>query len=262
MGTRYAGEGVRRRRAFTLIELLVVIAIIAILAAILFPVFAKAREKARQTSCLSNCKQMALALHQYVSDYDDTFPQWCQFWGSTGWNYPSYWMAKLDPYMKGGKVDNTRHTGVWECPSADTWTVGSPPRIRHYGMQMLMYYNDINNRYYGDSRAASAEGALIMATIDTPAECIFAGECGNAGRLSLPTWGNWYLPYGVTAKQSDWEQPTRHLDGSNYVFCDGHAKVMKQSVVYPHPRESAAAKAATKRYFCKSDSDRSNPEYN
>ena len=63
------------RRGFTLIELLVVIAIIAILAAILFPVFAKAREKARQASCLSNVKQMCLALMQYAQDYDETLPQ-------------------------------------------------------------------------------------------------------------------------------------------------------------------------------------------
>src|SRR5712671_1300821 len=62
------------RRAFTLIELLVVIAIIAILAAILFPVFAQAREKARQTSCLSNTKQMGLGIMMYVQDYDETFP--------------------------------------------------------------------------------------------------------------------------------------------------------------------------------------------
>ncbi len=63
------------RKAFTLIELLVVIAIIAILAAILFPVFAQAREKARQTTCLSNCKQIGLGITMYVNDYDETFPR-------------------------------------------------------------------------------------------------------------------------------------------------------------------------------------------
>ena len=108
----------RRRGAFTLIELLVVIAIIAILAAILFPVFAQAREKARETSCLSNCKQIGLALQMYAQDYDETLP-------STGPNYPAnsnpvfkqgyqwaMWAILLDPYIKSRKV--------WICPSGPT----------------------------------------------------------------------------------------------------------------------------------------------
>src|SRR5687768_4984553 len=69
-----------RKRGFTLIELLVVIAIIAILAAILFPVFAQAREKARQTACLSNCKQMGTGAMLYAQDYDEIMPPWSLFW--------------------------------------------------------------------------------------------------------------------------------------------------------------------------------------
>src|SRR3989442_2706910 len=92
----------RHRNAFTLIELLVVIAIIAILAAILFPVFAQAREKARQTACLSNCKQIGLALEMYKQDHDGIWPLW--------WNGPAdkagnpafgrYWSGAILPYMK------------------------------------------------------------------------------------------------------------------------------------------------------------------
>ncbi len=81
------------RRGFTLIELLVVIAIIAILAAILFPVFAKAREKARQSSCLSNLKQIGLATLQYVQDYDETLP----FYWHSGFNMNV--QTRLAPYF-------------------------------------------------------------------------------------------------------------------------------------------------------------------
>ncbi|RYF37083.1 MAG: DUF1559 domain-containing protein, partial [Cytophagaceae bacterium] len=85
----------KSRNAFTLIELLVVIAIIAILAAILFPVFARARENARKTSCLSNMKQMGLGIVQYTQDYDGTYPQ--NYNGST----TSYgWADAIQPYLK------------------------------------------------------------------------------------------------------------------------------------------------------------------
>src|SRR6266849_9031003 len=105
---------------FTLIELLVVIAIIAILAAILFPVFAQAREKGRQTACLSNCKQLGLALMMYTSDYDDTLPP-CKIGNtppyrhgcaSTGEGYPlwpAFWQDAVQPYAK--------NRGILRCPS-------------------------------------------------------------------------------------------------------------------------------------------------
>ena len=102
----------RDRKGFTLIELLVVIAIIAILAAILFPVFARAREKARQTSCLSNLKEIALAFNMYVSDYDERTPP------GGGWTDPSgnepgpaYWQLRIEPYLK--------NTQILNCPSFD-----------------------------------------------------------------------------------------------------------------------------------------------
>src|SRR5579871_2552501 len=86
------------RHGFTLIELLVVIAIIAILAAILFPVFAKAREKARQTSCLSNQKQILLAWHMYAQDYDETVIPYSSTGASGGYVYP--WTLLIQPYSK------------------------------------------------------------------------------------------------------------------------------------------------------------------
>src|SRR2546429_6669246 len=88
-------DGSRRSSGFTLIELLVVIAIIAILAALLFPVFAQARAKARQTTCVSNLKQVGLAINMYLSDYDETFP-WSTSGSQSGWT----WYQSIDPYVK------------------------------------------------------------------------------------------------------------------------------------------------------------------
>ncbi len=89
-----------RRRAFTLIELLVVIAIIAILAAILFPVFARAREKARETVCISNLKQLGLAVLSYATDYDGYYP----IWGITGSTMPNDVFNRLQPYIKNWQI--------------------------------------------------------------------------------------------------------------------------------------------------------------
>src|SRR5438552_8343561 len=99
----------RRIQGFTLIELLVVIAIIAILAAILFPVFAQAREKARAVSCLSNIKQLGLAVNMYVQDYDETYPIACP---NDWWYY--IWGVNVQPYIK--------NVQVFKCPS-DSATV-------------------------------------------------------------------------------------------------------------------------------------------
>ncbi len=114
-----------RRTGFTLIELLVVIAIIAILAAILFPVFAKAREKARQTACLNNQKQLGLAFMMYAQDYDEMFPS---SWYSTG--TASYdWHTMVEPYMKNRQI--------WICPSKPTQSSG-------YGYSQLIIAGSVN----------------------------------------------------------------------------------------------------------------------
>ncbi len=100
----------RTKNAFTLIELLVVIAIIAILAAILFPVFAQAREKARQTSCLSNMKQQGLGVMMYVQDYDETFPQAYYYNNdNNSTNGYTHWTGLVAPYVK--------NLGIYVCPS-------------------------------------------------------------------------------------------------------------------------------------------------
>src|SRR5439155_11602302 len=118
---------IRRRasRGFTLIELLVVIAIIAILAAILFPVFAQAREKARQAACLSNCKQMGTAMAMYAQDYDEILPSFPfstrgsnPFYAApANWSYGA-WVPMIMPYVK--------NNGVFACPSAPKTQLAGP----------------------------------------------------------------------------------------------------------------------------------------
>src|SRR5688500_4509655 len=124
-----ARPGSKKTSGFTLIELLVVIAIIAILAAILFPVFARAREKARQASCASNMKQHRTAAMMYAQDHDEGLPAWNEYYGQPGPQAEvpfagdagprGYWQAKLQPYIRNGDVDNVRpnNSGVWHCPS-------------------------------------------------------------------------------------------------------------------------------------------------
>jgi prepilin-type N-terminal cleavage/methylation domain-containing protein/prepilin-type processing-associated H-X9-DG protein len=188
--------------AFTLIELLVVIAIIAILAAILFPVFAQAREKARGISCLSNCKQIGLGIQMYAQDYDETFVPASV--GFTPFN------ALLEPYIKNQQV--------WTCPSAVTTITGVS---RSIGMSATV------------ARPISA--VLRMPAIEFPASLIAMGD-------SQPlAWGSTFGANvnGFQACSSATREATgqaqgsthaqfqRHSLGANFVFADSHAKWMK-----------------------------------
>ena len=196
-----------RRRGFTLIELLVVIAIIAILAAILFPVFAKAREKARQISCLNNHKQLALALLQYAQDYDERV-------APIGHNYPpaplQWWYDMIAPYIK--------NTQVFACPSANAnWTIGYNARVSSYwrpAKTLSQFARPAENIILCDSRAPR---------VDYAGGCY--GCCAGFGTAATRASYTNGPPLAGSAA-------LRHNDGCNFAFMDGHAKWSKPDLFY------------------------------
>ena len=204
-----------------------VIAIIAILAAMLFPVFAKAREKARQSSCSSNVKQILIGVLQYVQDYDETIPR-----GREG--NDKYWndgTGPISPYIK--------NTQIWACPSQNVSGASATPNS--YG---------INRTYFHDARQT-------LASVDKPSEVIYFAE---GGRISSPNplntgpdewvWGgtcHWELRWpsnarsnvadaayndaGPTGARRPWPS---HNVGTNCGFLDGHVKwIGTQALVGP-----------------------------
>jgi prepilin-type N-terminal cleavage/methylation domain-containing protein/prepilin-type processing-associated H-X9-DG protein len=202
-----------RKSGFTLIELLVVIAIIAILAAILFPVFAKAREKARQSSCANNEKQISLAFIQYVQDWDETFP--------ISYYYPvgtdpifncMYDNNAVMPYVKSAKV--------WKCPSRTDDGMPSDairPSAAGTGPSYGMDYMD-----YGLNGQLASK---TLAQIEAPASVFMVleqafGSDGGQGSLSSG--------HGLEAIT-----PPLHSEGENFGFADGHVKWIKRASLVP-----------------------------
>ncbi|NLO05374.1 MAG: DUF1559 domain-containing protein [candidate division WS1 bacterium] len=196
-------------RGFTLIELLVVIAIIAILAAILFPVFARAREKARQTSCLSNLKQLSLSMLMYVQDYDERFT--VSSWGSsTFYNSGSRrWFQAIAPYVNNDQI--------MVCPSVPNQKTESPSGSGYfYGGYGYNGYgtnngNGLGYRHeYSTGGSAGSQRPITLSQVEQPSSMIMLGEPNNT-TPSLRAYGS-YLP------------TDRHNGGSNIAHVDGHAK--------------------------------------
>ena len=222
-----------RAKGFTLIELLVVIAIIAILAAILFPVFARARENARRASCQSNLKQISLGIFQYTQDYDEKMPH---LGGGEVWN------LLTQPYLKS--------TQIFACPSHSGRNVGlaSQPTRISYGMNVAMAAGgDINT------------GGASLASINYPSELVMladddlgakANQCYGYGAVDLPDDGGyvwmWWDPQGthggpspVTAGPGNTTYmagpDARHLETANIAYADGHVKAQRFTTISNPP---------------------------
>jgi len=207
------------KRGFTLIELLVVIAIIAILAAILFPVFARAREKARQTSCLSNMKQLGLAWQMYTQDYDEVVcPAWISFvpWpGSvSSWNDGANWPYLLMPYVKNAQIFN--------CPSAPVANRAYEGAARYHTSTGGCSYGQNPSLGYFHSNGTNVEWPMSLAQITAPSEVPIHGDNGKSNPFWWHTVAS-YLP------------ADRHNEQINVSFADGHAKSLTADAVMALP---------------------------
>ena len=220
-----------RARAFTLIELLVVIAIISLLAAILFPVFARARENARRTSCLSNTKQIGLGFLQYTQDYDEKYP--LRYMAMMGNTPTSSWTISVQPYLKS--------TQLYRCPSdaSARWAASiAPPAAPPYTTSYIL-----NAWLSGDAKFGS------LSAVQSPSLVIFMSESADAitrdhfhpfqwykeasgnsdpAAPMMMMAGTWDAANNRTAELAT----ERHLEGFNVGYCDGHAKWQKWSRVW------------------------------
>jgi len=223
-----------RSRGFTLIELLVVIAIIAILAAILFPVFAQAREAARKATCQSNLKQLGNAVLMYIQDYDELFPQPTPS-GQSGdfWLYPSggfTWIGVIQPYVKNHKIV--------ECPSttaADLFGLAAQPqKIRvGYGFNPLLSWRS--------QAVIQAPASIFMVTESWGHQGVLNAAGGTWFNVRAATGFGPNRPYsfgmggastcqvfnGFGGAHGTWKWNQIHSGVNNYLFADGHVKALK-----------------------------------
>ena len=254
---------VRRRSAFTLIELLVVIAIIAILAAILFPVFARARENARRSSCLSNTKQLGLGMMQYIQDYDSYYPYGSPTGCGTGSAFACTngrgWAGTIFPYVKSDQI--------YVCPSDVSPTANQTDTIS-YGYNLNMTpaaVNGGNGPIINEAVLKASAKTVVFFEVKniyptglgaTPstADNQSASANGNVNNPAPNPGGARYATgylNNITANSSTTVYPDetgRHLEGANYTFADGHSKWLRGNVVgggFPNANASNCGTTST-----------------
>ena len=201
-----------KKSGFTLIELLVVIAIIAILAAILFPVFARARESARRASCLSNLKQLGLAIVMYAQDYDDTFPG-CASWTSSPWYNPPYYSVGFKPTI----MPYVKNAQVFLCPTGakieDAATMTQLEGNSYYYFSLPVYSPAY--QWFHDHCNIAGES---LASVVWPSQAVMSND-------DCPVWhsqNGWTLAQYQGAQAAGIAPPGMWY--SNFCFADGHVK--------------------------------------
>ena len=230
----------RRASGFTLIELLVVIAIIAILAAILFPVFARARENARRASCQSNLKQIGLGIAQYTQDYDEMYPAK----PPSGFGTDYQWTAPTDSGMWGNQIfPYVKSTQLFKCPSVGSYestTVGLG-HYRNYASHYVMntflgYPASVQPRFTPHGHSDTyALGGFPLAAVGAPAITLLVTEGADqytgtyATTGGTPVLGTYrtFQQTGIVADTTSYPGEyfaNMHLGGMNVAFCDGHVK--------------------------------------